>query len=140
MLQGAPIPFPDATGPPGGCARASHASRQVACCRRVASQTCLPYEAVAWERVLVIRYCRAAPGVLRPREHVCSGGARCVVQYRTRTGPFGGSRTRYRLVLARPPGAVRAATTRYEYTDTLRTVPRSSSSPRGSGRSEPPGP
>ena len=36
MLQGAPIPFPDATGPPGGCARAPRASRQVACCRRVA--------------------------------------------------------------------------------------------------------
>ena len=36
VLQGAPIPFPDATGPPGGCARASRASRQVACCRRVA--------------------------------------------------------------------------------------------------------
>ena len=36
VLQGAPIPFPDATGPLGGCARASRASRQVACCRRVA--------------------------------------------------------------------------------------------------------
>ena len=30
-----------------------HARLTVACCRHVASQTCLLYEAVAWERVLV---------------------------------------------------------------------------------------